>query len=97
MGRPSATRRPPLAKLCRKSWDAHVVKLGACPDAPPRVLKVYRMAALLTPGDDPWVVVVPADATQHGDHGFAQVDHLGARLAVGQPELSGSQVDVLPA
>ena len=51
--------------------DAHIVEPRTCPDAPPGMLQVGQMAALLASGDNPRVVVLPLDVAQHGDRGFA--------------------------
>ena len=66
-----AERKRPRGKTVTQIVDAHIVEPRTCPDAPPGMLQVCQMAALLASGDSPRVVVLPLDVAQHGDRGFA--------------------------
>ena len=46
------------AQNVRKSWEAHVVELGACTSSPPRMLEIGEMGARLPAGVDPGIALV---------------------------------------
>ena len=72
-----------------KIVDAHVVEPGALTDAPPRVLQVRQVAPRLASRDHPGVVLVPVESAQHRDCRITEMQHLGARLRVGQRPVYG--------
>ena len=77
--------------------NAHVVETGARPDAPPRMLEVGEMGTGLPARDHPGIVLVARQGFQQSHRRWRQRNRPAARLRVGQVQLAGFEVDVLPA
>ena len=76
--------------------NSYIVEPGARADTPPGMLQVSKMTSRFAPRDHPRVAVTPVDALKDGDRRIAEIHHLGARLGIGQAQLTRLQIDMLP-
>ena len=96
--RPGPTRREP--RRAQRSYTTrrdtiHVLKPGACPDAPPGSLQIGEVGARHLAGDDPGIVVLTGKGGQHGAGLGTKRHDPPASLGVGQ--LDAVALHVLPA
>ena len=95
-GQTLADQQPAAGEAVSQVVNPHVVKLGPRSDTPPGMLQVGKMTSWFAPRDYPGVAISPVDALKDGDRRVAEIHHLGARLGVGQAQLTGPQIDMLP-
>ena len=92
-----ADQQPAAGETVSQVMNSYIVERGARADAPPGMLQVSKMTSRFAPRDYPGVAVTPVDALKDGDRRIAEIHHLGARLGVGQAQLTRPQIDMLPA
>lgn len=77
--------------------NPHIRQFGARPNAPPRVLEVGEMGTGRPARDQPGIVLVAQQGLQQTHRRRRQGPGPAASLCVGQVQLAGLQVDLLPA